>query len=133
MHCISASSDYLSIVSTLSFTPGGPTRMCASIPLLDNHHPEGTEEFTVTALSDIDAILLDPIEVTVTILDNDGKQNFCAILVTCGSSPVDGIVEPSVLTNAFSWPCILQLCTQHPYNALCALSPQSSCSPMIHA
>lgn len=60
-------------MSNLTFTVGGPSQACASIPLLDNLSPEKTKAFTVVALSDAVSVLLAPVETTITILDDDGE------------------------------------------------------------
>lgn len=56
--------DYAAVAQTLIFTPGGSTRMCLSIFIVDNTIVESTEVFTLTLNSQAAA--------TVTIIDDDG-------------------------------------------------------------
>ena len=67
------SSDYISVVSDLRFMPQGPSLACGRVPILDNQLPEKTKKFTVLAVTNSGNVLLDPIETTITILDDDSE------------------------------------------------------------
>ena len=57
-----------------TFTPGGDTEICMTVPLLNDAAPENCAETFLVMLSSDDAAIGSPSQVQIQILDDDGMK-----------------------------------------------------------
>ena len=68
-----APQDYSSTLTSVVFSPGGPSQMCVSIPIMNDDIFETEEIFTVI-LDNLDGTTpTDPSTASIVIVDDDGK------------------------------------------------------------
>ena len=72
--------DYQAIDSELVFGFDS-ARQCVSISLDDDGVLEATEELQISLTSEETAVILDPERAVVSILDTDGKINYCPYIL----------------------------------------------------
>lgn len=68
----SAGSDYLPSFTRLTFGPSS-TRLCVSVPIIDNDIPERNESFSIVMVTDDETITIPQPIAFIEIKDNDNN------------------------------------------------------------
>ena len=102
-----APEDYTSISATHTFTPGGDTRRCSSIPITSDTAVESSETFSAGLTSEVD-ILDTPISAFILILDSSSKYNIrgyskhtTVLQTACLLSTAESLCSSLVMQRAY--------------------------------